>query len=417
MQHAEGTIIIPVVNSVALVPLPTLLSFSHIKNGKALSQSEGNINPLESLLRVEMIVKGDMADMVPNYDLEMEVSWISNISRPRHESSVLLGAHDILLSEMEIRFEAKEGMKGELRPEHVSGMKFKVTAGTKTFELNGELDPLKPTRFARIVYFIVKSEEEDFSFSLEKGPRMVGRAVVGTDEILSYHPNTIKRKLLDPFSGRVVATVRCRAEKAKNLSLPQNNPFWKKYSQSKAQAMMLEMSQLSLWGTGQPCGIVVKSEEEEVAIPDVPDFSIFNLETELPEPISFAVKQEGSLYFKLVASEGQNECLGMGVINPKDLRLGAVPITLPFYKHKEYVSEVRLMVNKVMPWPFVKAVFHPESLIGSGVKTMSLSIMLKSIELTSYYWSYLYEGKADIYCIVELNRVKKVLILEKAEST
>lgn len=48
---------------------------------------------------------------------------------------------------------------------------------------------------------------------------------------------------------------------------------------------------------------------------------------------------------------------------------------------------------------------------------MSLSITLKSIELTSYYWSYLYDGKGDIYCIFELNRVKKVLILERVTST
>ena len=49
-------------------------------------------------------------------------------------------------------------MKVDLRPEHVSGIKFRVTTGTKAFDLNGELDPFKPTRFGRIVYFIVKSE-------------------------------------------------------------------------------------------------------------------------------------------------------------------------------------------------------------------------------------------------------------------
>ena len=90
-----------------------------------------------------------------------------------------------------------------------------------------------------MVYFIVKSEEEDFSFSLEKGPRIVGKTVIGTDELLSYHPNIIRKKLYDPFSGRVVATVRCKGEKAKNLSLPQNNRFWKKCSQDKIQGLML----------------------------------------------------------------------------------------------------------------------------------------------------------------------------------
>ena len=59
-----------------------------------------------------------------------------------------------------------------------------------------------------------------------------------------------------------------------------------------------------------------------------------------------------------------------------------------------------MIINKVMPWPFIKAIFQPESLIGNGIKTMNLSVMLKNVELTSYYWSYAYEGKGDIYCIV-----------------
>lgn len=58
-----------------------------------------------------------------------------------------------------------------------------------------------------------------------------------------------------------------------------------------------------------------------------------------------------------------------------------------------------MIVNKIMPWPFVKGIAHPESLIGSSIKSMSLSVTLKGIELTSYFWSYFYEGKGDFYCI------------------
>ena len=90
----------------------------------------------------------------------------------------------------------------------------------------------------------------------------------------------------------------------------------------------------------------------------------------------------------------------MAVINPKDLRFGAVPLNVVFYKQKQYVCEARMIVNKVMPWPFIKNVNQPESLIGTGVKTMNLCVMLKSIELTSYYWSYVYENKGDLFCIV-----------------
>ena len=40
---------------------------------------------------------------------------------------------------------------------------------------------------------------------------------------------------------------------------------------------------------------------------------------------------------KLVGPDGGSESLGMANLNPKDLRLGAVPIVLPFYKQKDLV--------------------------------------------------------------------------------
>jgi hypothetical protein len=181
---------------------------------------------------------------------------------------------------------------------------------------------------------MVKSEEEDFIFWVEKGPRVLGKGTVGTDELLSYHENHLKKKLFDPFSGRAIATVRFRGEKAKNLSLPQNNPFWKQCAQKKEQALMLEFSQISLWGSGSDCDLTIKSEEHEVTISAVPDFSLFSLQTELPEPLALAIHQEGNVYFRLTRAQ---ELVGIGELNPKELRLGAVPIAVTFYKQKQEV--------------------------------------------------------------------------------
>lgn len=72
-------------------------------------------------------------------------------------------------------------MKVDVRHDHVNGTKLKISSGNKVFELKGDLDPVKPTRFARIVYFMVKSEEEDFTFLVEKGTRIVAKGTVGTD--------------------------------------------------------------------------------------------------------------------------------------------------------------------------------------------------------------------------------------------
>ena len=45
-------------------------------------------------------------------------------------------------------------------------------------------------------------------------------------------------------------------------------------------------------------------------------------------------------------------------------------------------------------------------------KTISLSVFMKKITFTPYYYTYRYENKNEVYCIVEANRVKKVLIME-----
>lgn len=37
---------------------------------------------------------------------------------------------------------------------------------------------------------------------------------------------------------------------------------------------------------------------------------------------------------------------------------------------------------------------------------------MKKIVFTPYYYTYRYENKNEVYCIVEVNRVKKVLIME-----
>jgi hypothetical protein len=55
--------------------------------------------------------------------------------------------------------------------------------------------------------------------------------------------------------------------------------------------------------------------------------------------------------------------------------------------------------------------------MSGGYRTIKLSVSIKRIELNSYYYTYQYDGKAEMYCIVEINRVKKVLILQRFNSS
>jgi hypothetical protein len=130
VEHGEGEIIVPVLNAVAHIPLPGWFRFWHIKNGKILSRSKiYQTDEIEhSQLVAEMTVKEDHG-----YDLEAKLRWVTDLSTTNHQLSALLGAHDVLIWDIEIHFDARDGVKVDVRPEQVSGAKLKITAGNKVF--------------------------------------------------------------------------------------------------------------------------------------------------------------------------------------------------------------------------------------------------------------------------------------------
>lgn len=45
-------------------------------------------------------------------------------------------------------------------------------------------------------------------------------------------------------------------------------------------------------------------------------------------------------------------------------------------------------------------------------KALSLSVFMKKVQLSPYLYTFRYDNKNEVYCIVEANRLKKVLIME-----
>ena len=74
-----------------------------------------------------MVIKEDHG-----YDMDVNVRWVSNLSKNKSQSPALLGAHDILLSDIEIKLEPKEGKK-DAKVDQMAGVVLKVTSGTKNF--------------------------------------------------------------------------------------------------------------------------------------------------------------------------------------------------------------------------------------------------------------------------------------------
>jgi hypothetical protein len=87
------------------------------------------------------------------YDLEVGLMWGINLWRHRPDRSMLLDAQEILIYEIEARLET---------PKDLNGAKMKIVCGTRSFELGGDFEGSAALRFARLVYFVMKSEEEDF---------------------------------------------------------------------------------------------------------------------------------------------------------------------------------------------------------------------------------------------------------------
>jgi hypothetical protein len=111
-----------------------------------------------------------------------------------------------------------------------------------------------------------------------------------------------------------------------------------------------------------------------------------------------------------VEAETKAEFLGIAVLNYKELRLGINVLTLPFFKQQSASCLLHLVVNKVVPWPFVRGTGIPNS-SSAGLRFLGVSIQVRRLQLTGYYHSYRYDRKGELYCIVEVNRIKKVLIL------
>lgn len=61
----------------------------------------------------------------------------------------------------------------------------------------------------------------------EKMNKIVAEARFNTVEMLSHKVVTVKKYFTDPVSRRPLGSVKFLCERAKNLSLPSSNNFWK----------------------------------------------------------------------------------------------------------------------------------------------------------------------------------------------
>lgn len=160
---------------------------------------------------------------------------------------------------------------------------------------------------------------------------------------------------------------------------------------------------------------MAKVDSEERALKTLPNLNFFNEhEQQAAEMLEFSIKGEESIYFIVKTDLKSSDFCGIGVVNTGELRLGLNACEVGYFKNQEKAGTLNCIINKIVFWPFMKASLQPEP-PQQPLPFEQVDLFLTKIALTPYFYTYKYDNKREVYCIVEVNRLKKVLILENTE--
>jgi hypothetical protein len=180
--------------------------------------------------------------------------------------------------------------------------------------------------------------------------------------------------------------------------------------------MMLSIHQISLYfSRNEAMTLLAKIDNDEKAISPLPNLNFYEDQDEpSKDSVEFAVKGEESLYLIVKSDAKSNDFEGIGVVNSTDLKLGINVCEVPFFKNQEKAGILNCLINKMVFWPFLKPLFQNETQLVPK-QSLCVDLFFNNIMFTPYFYTYRYDGKEEVYCIVEVNKIKKVLILENTE--
>jgi hypothetical protein len=175
----------------------------------------------------------------------------------------------------------------------------------------------------------------------------------------------LKKKLIDG-NGRQIGSIKFKTEKAKNLSTPLNNKFWKETLKKKTlNSALLSIDQVSVMRKrDDSLSVVIKTDNEEWMIPDIPNIRFFQERDGPTSGVVVSAKHEESVYLmvketKVEGELNQGDFLGIALLNTTDLRMGINCVEIPCFKNQEPTLTINCLVNKVIPYPFIKPNFQP----------------------------------------------------------
>jgi|LakMenE18May11ns_1017448.scaffolds.fasta_scaffold8901425_1 hypothetical protein len=106
------------------------------------------------------------------------------------------------------------------------------------------------TKIKKIIYFIIKSDNEEVDLILHKNNKPFSICRVSSSEISQSSLTFVKKKWSDlGNTGKFYGYVKLRGERAKNVSIPQSNKYWRDVLRRKQAAtnMLISIQQLSVY--------------------------------------------------------------------------------------------------------------------------------------------------------------------------
>lgn len=160
--------------------------------------------------KTDLLQSDELENEHPSFDLKlnskkknvvsMDLNWVTNFHEIKPENALLLEAHEILIYDMEVKFENKN--------EHGSCM-VKFTYGNKAYEVGSEFTNTKVNKIKKIIYFIIKSEEEEIKILVEKNNKVISEGNFFTGDINSYSVSSFKKKFID-MNGKAIGQIKFR---------------------------------------------------------------------------------------------------------------------------------------------------------------------------------------------------------------
>jgi len=99
------------------------------------------------------------------------MKWAINLHRFQIEQSLLLEANEVLLYDIELKFD---------NPSDVTGCKLKIMHNNKSFDYLEDIDHNKTTKIKKIAHFIIKSDSEDVDLVIHRNGKTIASARFNT---------------------------------------------------------------------------------------------------------------------------------------------------------------------------------------------------------------------------------------------